>query len=194
MSEETQDKKKKINWSADRIMSTSALTLTIISLIALLYQLSLAREENELIRKQQSASVLPHLSQWFSNTSEGFKIVFGNKGVGPAFVKDIELALNDSITFNNSDNLFRHIFKSAENLDSISYSNSTFYEGYVLPAGEEIEIIIIKSKYGIQYFKDYLATNKTEFNIEYEDVYGSRWQITNTKNRVGIPVQIPSKD
>jgi len=47
----------------------------------------LSREENELIRKKQSASILIYLSEWFSNTQSEFKITYGNRSVGPAFKK-----------------------------------------------------------------------------------------------------------
>ncbi|WP_431137908.1 hypothetical protein, partial [Psychroserpens mesophilus] len=71
-------------------MSTSALFISVISLIALLYQSYLAREENRLTQMQQSASVLPHLNQWYSEYDNNFKFVIGNKGVGPAFIDNVE--------------------------------------------------------------------------------------------------------
>lgn len=189
MSEETESKRNKINWSADRIMSTSALALTIISLIALFYQLSLAREENELIRKQQSASVLPHLSQWFSNTSEGFKIIFGNKGVGPAFIKKVDLELKDT-TFHNTDHLVNHLLKEIYKRDSISIpaSTSTFSDGYVLPANETIEIVVVKKPEHFKIFKEFLNDIELDFTITYADVYGSEWKYSNKNSDKPYPV------
>lgn len=194
MSEENKPKKKRINWTTDKIMSTSALFISVISLIALLYQSYLAREENKLIQKQQSANVLPHLSQWFSNSSKGYKIVYGNNGVGPAFIKRINFILNDSLSFHNSDKMFRYIFKNSSKLDSISYSNNTLYEGFVLPAEKNIEIIIVNSKNGIKFFKDYLSKNEIKFNLIYEDIYGTQWKIMSTKNTTGNPVLINTEN
>lgn len=179
MSEQPKVKKSKINWTADKIMSTSALIIALVSLIALFYQLSLAHEENDLIRKQQSASVLPHLSQWFSDTPRGFMVVFGNKGVGPAFIKEVNLTLNDSLKFDNTDHLVRHIVQNTPGLDSIPISTSTFQGGYVLPADKVIEIIVIKSAKGKKIFRDYLNSSDLEFDIIYEDIYGTRWSLSN---------------
>lgn len=189
MSEEIEVKKKKKRWSTDRIMSTSALTITIISLIALFYQLSLAREENELIRKQQSASVLPYLSQWSSNIHEGYKIVFGNKGVGPAFIKKVTITTKDSI-FHNTDHVVNYILKDIYTKDSIAISatTSTFSEGYVLPANETIEIVTIKDPINRNLFKKFLNTFGFKYEIIYSDVYGSEWSIKSSSDGKSYPI------
>ena len=172
--------KKRINWTTEKIMSSSALFISVISLIALLYQSYLAREENKLMQKQQSASVLPYLSQWITNSSEGFKFVIGNKGVGPAFIEKVELTLDSTYTFNNTDEFFAHIFETNKGLDSINYLTSTFKKGIVLPANETIELIHIIDRKDIQAFNKALSKRDLRFLIEYEDVYGARWSISNT--------------
>lgn len=189
MSEEPEVKKKKIDWTAEKIMSTSALFISVISLIALLYQSYLAREENKLIQQQQSASVLPHLSQWFSNTSNGFKVIFGNKGVGPAFIKEVKLEMKDT-TFYNTDHLVNHILKTIYKRDSISIpaSTSTFSDGYVLPANEAIEIIVIKKPEHIKIFRNFLDKSDLEYTITYADVYGAEWTLSNKENDSPYPV------
>lgn len=187
MTKETKPKKG-INWTTDKIMSTSALFISVISLIALLYQSFLAREENKLIQKQQSASVLPYLNSWYSNSSDGFKIIFGNKGVGPAFIKNVEIKFNDSLQFSTTDQLFRHIFKTVKGLDSIPYSNSTLAKGFVLPANETIEVITVTNKYGIKLFRDYMNTNKLDYTVLYEDVYGAQWEL---KYSQGFSIPVP---
>lgn len=180
MSEEIEEPKKGINWTTDKIMSTSALFISVISLIALVYQSYLAREENKLTQKQQSASVLPYLNAWNSNSSEGYKMIFGNKGVGPAFIKNVEIKFNDTLNFYNTDQLFQHVFKTVIGLDSIAYSNSTFAKGYVLPANETIEVIVIKNRNGIKLFKDYMNNSTLDYTILYEDVYGEQWELKNS--------------
>jgi hypothetical protein len=189
MSEETKPKRNKINWTTDKIMSTSALFISVISLIALLYQSYLAREENELIQKQQSASVLPHLSQWYSNSLNEFQYIVGNKGVGPAFIKDLNIVLDSIHKFDNSDELFRHLFKTTKSLDTIPYSHSTFMPGTVLPANETIKLITIKGRKEIMLFQQALANYDLEFSIIYQDVYGTQWVLSN-KNDSNVPVLI----
>ncbi|WP_400079786.1 hypothetical protein [Winogradskyella sp. R77965] len=198
MSEEAEEQikkqKKRINWTTDKIMSTSALFISVISLIALLYQSYLAREENKLIQMQQSASVLPHLSQWSSYKSDSFKIVIGNKGVGPAFIKKVEVKMidnkKDTLVFNSSDDILKSIFKNTKGLDSIGYTSSTLTDGIVLPANEKLEIINIKNPAGINLFRKVLSESNLSFNIIYADVYGTQWIINANKE---IPVKIDTK-
>ena len=195
MSEETEIEKpkksrKKINWTTDKIMSTSALFISVISLIALLYQSYLAREENKLIQMQQSASVLPHLNQWYSNYNNTFKFVVGNKGVGPAFIDEVEIALDSEHKFNNTKDLFDYIFKNNKVLDTIPYTYSTLVEGFVLPANEQIDILEIKNAKHIQPIRDALNNENIIYKIVYKDVYGSKWVLT-SDNTNGTSTNIP---
>ena len=194
MSEETEEKpSKRIDWSAEKVMSLSALFVSAISLFALFYQLNLAREENELIRKEQKASVLPHLSQWFSNSSEEFKITFGNRGVGPAFIKRVNIVIGDSLEFDNTDDVFRFVFDSTKGLDSLPFSSSTFKKGYVLPANQHVDIITIKNKNARRFFQQFMKTNTLDYEVIYEDVYGTRWSLSNKKDE-NIPVLLTNED
>lgn len=194
MSKETEEKSSnKINWTSEKIMSISALFVSAISLFALFYQLNLAREENELIRKQQSASVLPYLSQWFSNTSEEFRITFGNRGVGPAFIKKVQIVINDTLEFYNTDDAFDHIFESSEGLRKAYVSTSTFKNGYVLPANQMIHIMTIKNTEGRQLFQQYMIKNTLDYEVICEDVYGTQWSLSNKKDE-NIPVLITKDD
>ena len=193
MSEKIQETKeksfRKIRWTSEKVMSISALFVSAISLFALFYQLNLAREENELIQKQQSASVLPHLSQWFSQTNDGFKVIFGNKGVGPAFIKEVKLELKDTI-FYNTDNLLNYLTQKLYSKDSIivNASTSTFSKGFVLPANETIEIVHIKDPKEAQIFRSYLQTVELDYTILYADVYGAEWTLSNKNSDSSYPV------
>ncbi|MHA7843508.1 MAG: hypothetical protein ACX93I_09330 [Winogradskyella sp.] len=195
MSEETEQEKpkkyrRKINWTTDKIMSTSALFISVISLIALLYQSYLAREENKLIQMQQSASVLPHLNQWYSNYNNTFKFVVGNKGVGPAFIDDVEITLDSTHKFNNTKDFFDYIFKNNKALDTIPYTYSTLIKGFVLPANEQIDILEIKNPKHIQLTRDELNKININYKIVYKDVYGSKWVLTND-NKNGTSTNTP---
>ncbi|WP_431158627.1 hypothetical protein [Winogradskyella poriferorum] len=197
MSEEIEAPKKRIKWTTDKIMSTSALFISVISLIALLYQSYLAREENRLIQKQQSASVLPHLNQWFSNNSGQFKYIIGNKGVGPAFIDEVELVLDSIHKFDNTKDLFRHIFRNTPGLDTIPYRYSTLVKGFVLPANDKIDILEINNRMHIGPARRALAKQKITYKIIYKDVYGSKWLLTNNNqsgNPTNIPIEITEED
>ncbi|MFC4721252.1 hypothetical protein ACFO5O_02880 [Geojedonia litorea] len=192
MSENSQPKanKWKIQWTTDKIMSTSALFISVISLVALLYQSYLAREENKLIQKQQSASVLPYLHQWYSDNGQEFHLIVGNKGVGPAFITKVEIVLDSMKMFNNSDDLFNELFETAPELDSIPYLTSTLIKGFVMPANEDIKLIEIKESDHIEVFKQVLNSRAIDFAITYEDVYGTQWLLSN-ENDESASTNIP---
>ena len=184
MNEEVKDSKKGIKWNTEKIMSTSALFISVISLIALIYQSYLSREENKLIQKQQSASVLPHLNQWFSNYNGSFKYVIGNKGVGPAFIDEVEIVLDSVNTFDNSKDLFQFIFNNTKGLDTIPYTFSTLIKGFVLPANDQINILEINNPIHIQPVRMAFAKKKITYRIIYKDVYDSKWLLTNDTRNV----------
>jgi len=186
MSEKTKPKTKKkktekrgIQWTTDKIMSTSALFISVLSLVGLLYQSYLAREENKLIQQQQSASVLPYLHQWYSEYEDHYRLIIGNKGVGPAFIKHIEIVLDSTKTFDNTNDLFNEIFRTTEGFDTIPCNMSNLVTGFVLPANQDISIIAIEQKQNINAFKSVLNQKQIMFKVVYEDVYGTQWQLSN---------------
>ncbi|MGS2726934.1 hypothetical protein ACU8DI_10025 [Psychroserpens sp. BH13MA-6] len=199
MSDEiTSSKKKrwKINWTSDKIMSTSALFISVISLIALLYQSYLAREDNKLTQMQQSASVLPYLNQWLSDYNDTFKLVIGNKGVGPAFITNVDITVDNSKNFQSSNAFFQDMLKTYQPLDTISYLQSDLVKGFVLPANDAISVIEVYGSDNITAFKKAFNAMNIVFKITYEDVYGTQWLLTNVEskdNSANIPILI-SKD
>lgn len=189
MSEQKPDKKKGINWTAEKTMSASALFVSVISVVALLYQLSLSREENELIRKQQSASVRPHLTFDFMNKLTEYRVILTNKGVGPAFVKEVEYSVNDSLKFNRSDFFYNHIkgLILEEEGVSISVSTYSFMKGVVLTADSELNLFSVFGQEDISLFRKYLRATEWNYKIVYEDIYGERWMLTQGD---GFPVPV----
>ncbi|MCA0132169.1 hypothetical protein [Winogradskyella alexanderae] len=183
MSEEPEQPKKGIKWTTNKIMSSSALFISVISLTALLYQSYLAREENKLIQKQQSASVLPHLNQWFSNSNGSFKYIIGNKGVGPAFIDEVEIVLDSVHKYDNTKDLFQYIFNNTKGLDTIPYVYSTLIKGFVLPANDQINLLEINNPEHIQLTRFALSKKKIVYKIIYKDVYGSKWLLTNDNDK-----------
>lgn len=175
-------KKIKITWTTDKIMSTSALFISVLSLVGLMYQSYLAREENKLIQMQQSASVLPYLNQWYSEYDNSFKLILGNKGVGPAFIKDVWIILDSTKTFDNTNALFNEIFKTSKGFDTIPHITSNLVNGFVLPANQDIKLIELEQKQNIDAFKNVLNEKQIAYKIVYEDIYGTQWQLSNSND------------
>jgi hypothetical protein len=199
MSEQPKVKKSKINWTADKIMSTSALIIALVSLFALFYQLSLAHEENELTRKQQSASVLPYLQFESIYNVRAFSIQLVNKGVGPAFIKSVSFKIKDSITFDNSTNALLYIMKEkVNNGEAIGYTGSmTIKKNTVVQPSEKIRVFEVSSNgkenlSGVKNFKNHINNTPPQFTIVYEDVYGNQWELSNKKSKEDFQFLTPT--
>ena len=140
---------------------------------------------------QQSASVLPYLHQWYSEYQDNYRLIVGNKGVGPAFIKHVEITLDSTQKFDNTNDLFNEIFRSTQGFDTIPHNLSNLVTGFVLPANQDISIIVIEEKQNITTFKSVLNQRQIDFKIVYEDVYGTQWQLSNLNEGNGstnVPV------
>lgn len=173
----------------NRIMGMAAIFISLLSMAAVIYQSYLAREENELTRIQQSASVLPYLSYYYNNIGPQYKFVLINKGVGPAFIKEVKfMGVNlkkDSVSIFSRTNEF-HDFISEQStfLDSIPATRSPIYENMLLSPNEKREIMVFsfdninqKERFSREYYKYYKG-----HEIIYEDVYGAAWMLSSNKN------------
>jgi len=60
--------KTKIN--SDRVLSITAFIISIATLIALMYQSNLVSEQNEMMQKEQYASVMPYLAMGFMGNDD----------------------------------------------------------------------------------------------------------------------------
>ena len=175
------NKKKKSSsikhWSTDRVLSISAFFISVISLIALLYQSYLAREENKLMQKQHSAAVLPYVTQWFDNSPGKHSMVIANDGIGPARIGKVSFRVGQQEDFNKTDDFFRYLSTTGSFLDSTNYLYSTLAEGILLPANREVEVVAFDTAEDFNRFLQLLYEIQFDFTIEYEDVYGARWSL-----------------
>ncbi len=190
MSEAQEDKPpKKIRWTPEKVMSSSAVMISLISLVALFYQLNLAREENELIRKQQSASVLPHLKLTFSTGPSGYKVTFINKGVGPAFIKSVDFHLKGGEKFQRSDLFYNHVNEIIKKAEGVNVRSSTysFEKGEVIPANEPVDIFSTQGGEQTSLFLKHFHSMDWGYTVIYEDVYGAQWKLSEESN---FPVAI----
>jgi hypothetical protein len=111
-----------------------AISAIFISLCAL----GVSAYEAHLVRKQQRASVWPHLMVAYGFTGERFAILVVNHGVGPARISDVGVTL-DGRPMTDWDNLFLAL--SAGDHPS-QYVTSPFNR-MVVPAGATYEPLVI---------------------------------------------------
>lgn len=183
MSEEKAESERRINWTPEKVMSSSAVVISLVSLVALFYQLNLAREENELIRKQQSASVLPHVSLTYSTSPTQYQVTFVNKGVGPAFITEVEFKLAGE-TFYRSDLFFNRINEMIKEAKGVRVVGSTysFQKGEVIPANQELNVLTTHGEDQTAIFIKYINDLDWGYSVIYEDVYGAQWNLSEESN------------
>jgi len=175
---------KPTNLNSDRMMALAAVFISLMSLLAIVYQSYLGREEYKLKQIQQSASVLPYLSTWFSDRDNAFHYVLENRGVGPAFIKDVKIKVldkkKDTLVYENTDQVLKHLIENLPTLDSLDIVTSTLRKDLLLPANAKIEIF--KIGYTANGQDDLIRKALREViifqKIEYEDVYGNRWKLS----------------
>ncbi|WP_182835478.1 hypothetical protein [Flagellimonas lutimaris] len=138
------------------------------------------------------ASSLPYLAQWVNYPGDGtFDYVIANQGVGPAFIQEVFFEIlapsgKDTLTFKNSDQLFRRLIKNKK-LKSLT---STFRKGMLLPANSSKTLIhvIFQDDDSDASFMKTIQDTLLGYRIYYEDVYGNKWYI---KNESESPVKVP---
>ncbi|MEN1784879.1 MAG: hypothetical protein AAGF77_07025 [Bacteroidota bacterium] len=180
-------KRDKADFKENRILSRAAIFISILSFFAIIYQSYLGREENRLNRMQQNAAVLPYLDFWINENDNMFSLAVSNEGVGPAFRKDVNLKVldtlnKDTLNFNNSDDCFDFLLKKMKRplIDSLQVMTSTFQSNSLLKADKEKNMISIKFRernVGLK-FKEFILNEVIDFKVIYADVYGTQWYIT----------------
>lgn len=194
MLKQDESPQKKSDYDTNRIMGIAAIFISVLSAMAVIYQSYLAREENKLMRIQQSATVLPYLDFWYSNIGDEYKFVFENKGIGPAFIKDVKFIgidsnQEDTLTFNNIHKFSNFIEEQSPFIDSISVIKSSFNANMLLSPSEKKEFLVFsfKDKDQKRRFGKEFSKYSGGFKIVYEDVYGAKWKF---HSDIGFPVKI----
>lgn len=181
---------KQSTWDGDKMMSMAAIFISVLSMFAVIYQSYLAREENELMRIQQSASVLPYLSQWYSSIDSKYKFVIANKGVGPAFIKEVEFIAYDpeskkAVYFPaDTNNFIDFINEKSTLLGSRVIKRSPIYTNKLISPNEEVALVTfsVPDYEEMQLIRDEFSNYYVDFNIVYEDVYGTAWKLSSNSN------------
>ena len=69
-------------WNSDKIVSISAILISLATMAIYLYQ-------THLIKKQQNASVMPYIRIMYSFDNDRFEVLVLNEGLGPAFIDEV---------------------------------------------------------------------------------------------------------
>ncbi len=184
------NKKTEVKWNADRVVSISAIIVSVATLIMILYQTNLMRQE-------QRASVMPSLQIGYNVKTEDSifneKIAIRNLGLGPAFVYKI-LIKKENNTYEGD--LYSYFDSINSNKNAISMKRTDGH--FIIPKNENITIYEKEStpnsevflayyfEYSVEIFKNSDENpNKAVIEIYYKNVYGDRWKISSDQS---IPV------
>lgn len=168
---------KKKKFSADRIVSISAILMSLMTLVVLIVQ-------TNMIRNQQRSSVYPHMmigNQGYG--SENYKLVVSNNGIGPAIVESVEVIYEDSVYQMDLPTFLYANVKPMDTLENILHSN--IYPGMLVPAEKKINVFeIVNDKSTALALIEMVAEIEFEMVIIYKSIYEERWKLS-TNN--GIP-------
>lgn len=168
-----------MKWKSDRIISVSAILVSVMTLVVLVVQMNMERE-------QQRLSVQPYLSTYNQGYgTANYQLMLSNNGLGPAFVEDIEIIYKDS---SYKMDLPTFLFESFPETKKLSMSHSNVSKGRLIRAGENVSIFRIKNSKDDAYSLLYLLdTLDLKVNLIYQSLYKERWLLT-TEEDLPVPL------
>jgi hypothetical protein len=180
--------KTKIN--SDRILSITAFIISIATLIALMYQSNLVSDQNKMMQKEQYASVMPYLSMGFMGNEEdsSFDLFLSNDGVGPAFIKEINIRYNDSLYQMSIIDFYSNILK-VENSNNVKILRTDIGTSTVIPANRKIPLLTFYTDQdeAVKLLGAF-GTMDATIEITYASIYDQKWILKNIMES-HIPVE-----
>ena len=185
------DNEKKMSRKSELIISLSAFLISIATFCVLAYQTTLWREQNQLILKQQYASVLPYLQIGYTtNNLKDFSLIVVNHGVGPAFIKSISVHYKGKTYVGDAQQFAENVI-NADGDKIKGYSYSRIPPGCVIPAGKSVNLLDINDDVKTtKILLDLFFDNTAELDIVYKSVYDEEWR---AKGMANPPVKLVSK-
>jgi len=166
---------KKAFWTSEKLLSLTAVFVSICTLIVFLYQ-------TNLIRKQQYMSVFPYVTIGHYGTStKNYKLVISNDGIGPALIKAVKVKDKQGKLYTDIVDYVNAII--TEN-DSIGFGYSNIYKGRLIPEKEIVEIIVVSDGKleSSERMLEVLTAEGLFIELKYESIYGETWVVTNEMN------------
>ncbi len=184
---------KKVN--PDRVVSVSAILVSLATLIMILYQ-------TNLMRKEQVSSVMPSLTIGYSvhenDSLISEKIWISNRGLGPAFIERIETEYNGQ-SFDLDP--YGYLLENELNLKGEIITINRLYPGSVLPADDGLVLlekstdsssaIVLSNTFQFPYDVKNMPSDKEQkvvIKITYRNVYGDEW-IVSSDSSTPTPVE-----
>ena len=158
-------------WNADKIVSFSAILISLATMAIYLYQ-------THLIQKQQHASVMPYLRMGYSFYEDGFDYNLSNEGLGPAFINEVNTYYKGK-KYAHTD-IANFYLKTYIKIDT-SITSANIYginESTLMPAGNTIDLIWKHNNTELAPKLHKLFSSKDLIlEIKYSSIYGDKWVV-----------------
>jgi len=172
----------------EKLLTWLAFLVSVSTLYIFFYQTSL-------MKKQQYASVLPHLSVSNTEIDGDYSFVLTNNGIGPAFIDEINIHYKDSVFYNTDiyDFYSKVIVKKDTILNHKKIIHSTIQEGMLLPEREKKKMIVLPEN--VENFnkkrkllREWL-NNRISIEIKYSSVYKEQWSVVYPSQNIPIKIK-----
>ena len=173
-------------WNTDRIIGISAILISLGSLFIIVYQ-------TQILRESERAAVMPYLELGMSVTDAKQSIVIGNTGLGPAFIKSIDILEGNESIYEGPPSTFAKSKVTSDTLRFDNYFSDLILPGMMIPPGIEKTTFSHDTEGALgqfikQHFKfTYNRHAAYVIRITYESVYGDVWII---RSDAMVPVEV----
>ncbi len=166
-------------WSSDKFLSLLAFLISIGTFSTFSYQ-------TYLIQKQQYANTMPYLI--LSGESDGSgaypvnKLYLSNKGVGPAFIQNVNITYQGTVYKQTPPSFLTDIIALEDSIDYSDFSINSAHTppGYVIAAGEQLLLIEPNSEPAASAINRlFVGKDKAIIEITYSSVYDEVWRVSN---------------
>lgn len=193
----------KWKWDTDRIVSLSAMVVGVGSLVIILYQ-------TKLMREQQRASVMPYLMLAVQSNKDTTFLTLRNAGIGPARLDDVRVRYKGTDYALDPHDFF--VQQRPEFVKTYGLSVDKLIPGRLVPAGEWIQTLGTDgAEQGVALLKEVLplfqiaevpktwltmfggadvpASEKAVVFVTYSSIYGDQWHL---RSDSFVPVSGPA--
>ena len=154
-------------WNADKIVSISAMVVSVGSLFVIVYQTSL-------IRREQHASVMPYL-ELAESTKHPKHLAFklSNTGLGPAMIKEVHVRYKEEVYEGGYQSFYYQFFSPTG-----WHTANPIRPGQLIPANTEITLLETGDEASyerIAKLDSAFYSGEAILEIVYASIYGETW-------------------
>ncbi|WP_109743132.1 hypothetical protein [Arcicella aurantiaca] len=163
-------------WNSDKIVSISAILISLTTMAIYLYQ-------THLMKKQQNAAVMPYIRVMYSFDHDRFEVLVLNEGLGPAFIDEVNTYyMGKKYEHQDLPDFFQNEYTKIDSTLSLNYSNIS--EDMLFTAGKTLWVVSTKnSEEKAQKLYDLFLNNKIEMEITFSSIYGEKWKVRGVSKR-----------